>query len=398
MSAPTPRAARAAKAAVAVPAVAALTLATLAVTATTSAAAPPNNAACGTQTGDTSVAGFLSHEEVGDRLDRIERTSKGVVDVDVAGYTNQGREIWTARVGTGDTVVLVESQIHGNEPHGTVALLNLLATLGNGSQRSAEIREAVTVVAIPQLNGDGAALDQRQSDITWDEVVETYPQLAGAPVAWNYSNRAGGFDLNRDFNPDLDYVPSPADLPGTSAGTGWYLTPEARTVRDVYAGLEDEFGTVDVFVDLHNQGPCYSGEDMDVQSTLSISGRFIADPTEFGDWPEFDYDASRQVNVAVYDALQERGQSGFAPVTLYPQDTNLPGTALGSFALRGSATVLFETTGQTQSTGQKELGMLVKQVEVGLTGILDAITDGTLDDIDPERYEDIPERTFLPRD
>jgi hypothetical protein len=292
--------------------------------------------------------------------------------------------------------VLIESQIHGNEPHGTVALLNLLQTLGGSSKRAQEIREAVTVVAVPQLNADGGALDQRQNDQTWEDVRAQFPQLADAPTAWNYNSRAEGFDINRDFNPDLDYVPAAADFPGTSAGTGWYITPEARAVRDVYASLEDEFGTVDVFVDLHNQGPCYTGVGMDEYSTLSISGRFIADPTEFGDWPEFDYDASRRLNVAVFDALQV-GNSPYGAVTLYPQDTNLPGTALGSFALRGSATILFETIGQTQTLGQKKAGLLTKQVEVGLTAIVDAITDGTLDSIDPSRYESIPERRNVPR-
>ena len=52
--------------------------------------------------------------------------------------------------------------------------------------------------------------------------------------AWNYSTRVGGFDVNRDFNPDLDYVPQPGDFPGNSADTGWYITPEAQTVRDVF--------------------------------------------------------------------------------------------------------------------------------------------------------------------
>ena len=85
-------------------------------------------------------------------------------------------------------------------------------------------------------------------------------------------------------------------------------------------------------------------------------------------------------------------------MTLYPQDTNLPGTALGSFALRGSATVLFETTGQTQSAGQREIGQLVKQVEVGLTGIIDGLTDGTMAKIDANRYDSIPERKNIPRD
>ena len=369
---------------------------------TSAAAAPPLTANCDTTVGDPSISSFLSPAEVQRRLAQIERTSKGTVEVDVAGYTNQGLPISTARVGTGDTVVLIESQIHGNESHGTVALLNLLQTLGGSSKRAQELREAVTVVAIPQLNADGTANDTRQNDQTWADVVADFPQLAGAPTAWNYNRRVEGFDINRDFNPNLDYVPQAGDFPGTSAGTGWYITPEAQTVRDVYRALEQEFGTVDVFVDLHNQGPCYtgelpSGEGTGEYSTLSISGRFIADPTQFGDWPNFDYDASRRLNVAVFDALQQKGNSPYGAVTLYPQDTNLPGTALGSFALRGSATVLFETIGQTQTLGQKKAGLLTKQVEVGLMAIVDAITDGTLDSIDPNRYESIPERKSIPR-
>ncbi|MBY5161921.1 M14 family zinc carboxypeptidase [Salsipaludibacter albus] len=364
----------------------------------TTASAVPTESHCGTEASGSGIAGFPSHEQITSTLERIERTTGGTVDVEVAGYSNQGREIYTARVGTGDTVMLVQSQIHGNENHGTEALLDMLQQLGGNTPWAEEIRENITIVAIPRLNVDGAANDTRQNDYTWAETVEDFPQLEGVQPAWNYSNRTGGYDVNRDFNPDLDYVPQPEDFPGNSADTGWYITPEAQTVRDVYAGLESEFGVVDYFVDLHNQWSCYATDDLEEMSPLSISGRFIADPTEFGDWPEFDYDASRQANVAVYDALQGQGESGFGAVTLYPQDINLPGTALGSFALRGSATVLFETSSQTQYDGLKRKGMLRKQIEVGLTGLIEAIADGSISSLDPEAYEDIPDRVFLPPD
>ncbi len=368
----------------------------MAVSITAPAAAQPLESHCGNETGGKSVQGFISHEELRRSLQQIEHTSKGKVQVDVAGYSNQGREIWTARVGEGDTVVLVQSQIHGNEMHGTAAVLDALRTLGNNSKRSEEIRKAVTIVAIPKLNPDGSEADIRQNQRTWSDVVADFPQLADARTAWNYNTRVGGFDVNRDFNPNLDYVPQAAHFPGNSASTGWYITPEAQTARDVYRALEQEFGTVDIFADLHNQAACYTGEGMDDYTTLSISGRFINNPAQHGNWPKFNYDASRRVNVAVYDALQS-GNSPQSKVTLYPQNTNLPGTALGSFALRGSATILFETRGQTQSWGQKQHGMLTKQVEDGLFGIFNAITDGTLNTIDPERYELIPERRNVPR-
>ncbi|HLS45745.1 MAG TPA: M14 family zinc carboxypeptidase [Ornithinicoccus sp.] len=360
---------------------------------TTPASAIPGNAHCGSEAGNNTNA-FVNHAQLTKKLQQIEQTTGGTVDVEAAGYSNQGREIYQARVGHGDTVILVESQIHGNENHGTEALLNLLPEWGGNTPAAQALREEVTIVAIPRLNVDGGEHDTRQNHMSWDEVVEDFPQLAGAEPAWNYRSSVPGFDTNRDFNPDLDYVPTPEDFPGSSAGIGWYLTPESQTVREVYRDLEQEFDTVDYFVDLHNQWNCYVVEGTGDYTPLSISARFIADPTEFGDWPKFDYDASRRANVAVYDALQGQGNSGFGDVTLYPQDTNLPGTALGSFALRGSATVLFESSSQTQYDGSKGNGKLTKQIETGLDGLVDAVADGSINTLDPDDYEDIPNRTF----
>ncbi|MFC2949320.1 hypothetical protein [Virgibacillus sediminis] len=96
------------------------------------------------------------------------------------------------------------------------------------------------------------------------------------------------------------------------------------------------------------------------------------------------------MNVAAYDALQEMGNSPFGNITLYPQDLDLPGTALGSFAMNGSGAVLFEVTGQTQSFGQKKLGQLTKAVETGLYGILDSVASGEVHELDVEDYDDIP--------
>jgi hypothetical protein len=376
----------------------ALLLGTVALTASAPAAAIPTESHCGTEASGSGNNGFVNHAQLTRTLEGIERSTGGTVDVDVAGYSNQGREIYTARVGEGDTVVFVESQIHGNENHGTEALLALLREWGGATPAAAALREEVTIVAIPRLNVDGGERDTRQNEMTWEEVVADFPQLAGSQPAWNYSSRVGGFDVNRDFNPDLDYVPQPADFPGNSADTGWYITPEAQTVRDVYRDLEGEFGTVDYFVDLHNQWSCYATEDLENMSPLSISAKFIDDPSEFGDWPKFDMQASKRANVAVYEELQQYGTSGYGDLTLYPQDTNLPGTALGSFALRGSAVVLFETSSQTQYDGMKRNGMLRKQIEIGLGGLVDSVADGSIASKDPAVYDTIPQREFLPAD
>ena len=98
--------------------------------------------------------------------------------------------------------------------------------------------------------------------------------------------------------------------------------------------------------------------------------------------------------MAALDALQARGNSPFGNISLYDQEVDLPGTALGSFALNGSGTVLFEVRGQTQSWGAKKKGQLVKAVENGLMGIVTSVADDSVDELDPTRYDDIPPTTY----
>ena len=88
---------------------------------------------------ENSISGFISHSELQKTLSKIEAASKGIVQVEVAGQSHNGLDIYTATVGTGDKVILVQSEIHGNEKTGTVALLNLLveaAVLALGSRHS----------------------------------------------------------------------------------------------------------------------------------------------------------------------------------------------------------------------------------------------------------------------
>lgn len=354
--------------------------------------------------GNLNTSAFLSYDELVKALKQIEKNSQGLVKVEAVGTSNHGRTIHKATVGTGEKIVLITSQIHGNEPTGTHALVNLLQHLGSSNSPEArKIRDEITLVAVPQMNPDGSELKRRGNDMTWDEVVQNFPQLAKVQPAWNYYTRTlqghdysqrPGFDVNRDYHPNLDYVPRAQDFPGSSSEPGWYITPESRTIRDIYKSLQNEHGQVDVYIDLHHQAPYYYVEGSDDLVTMSLSGKFVQDPSSPGsDYAEYadryNFDFSRQLNVAAYQALQQ-GNSIFKNITLYPQDIDLPGTALGSFALNGSGAVLFEVRGQTQSMGQKMKGQLVKTVERGLNGILQSVASGEVYEIDPEAYDRIP--------
>ncbi|MEU2616452.1 M14 family zinc carboxypeptidase, partial [Micromonospora sp. NPDC007271] len=330
---------------------------------------------------DPSWAGWSNHQQVGEQLAQIERTSGGRVDVDVVGRTQQGRELWAARVGTGDKVLLVTSAIHGNERTGTEALLAILKRLGSsGDAQTRKILSEITLVAMPMVNPDGGELNRRMNVRSWDETVTEFPQLAGAPRAWYHGLRGDGinlpgYDLNRDFNPDLDYVPRAADLPGRDTDAGFFLSPESRAIRDVYVGLRAEKGAVDAYVDLHHMGPCdrLTGGEQDgklISVSLDYPPLGVQDGAKYkAAWPALDQDKSRRYALTVANGMQAQygSQSKLAAVGRYyhPDAREYAGQGRSAFALNGTGTVLFEVRGQQDDLGQKQHGMLVKSVQTG---------------------------------
>ena len=53
--------------------------------------------------------------------------------------------------------------------------------------------------------------------------------------------------------------------------------------------------------------------------------------------------------------------------------------------------MLIEIKGQTQSLGQKQSGMLTQTAVVSINEILKSLADGTIHDVDPALYDEIPE-------
>jgi hypothetical protein len=352
---------------------------------------------------DPVFSGWTSHAQLGSALDRIERTSQGRVDVEVIGRTNRGRDLYAARVGTGDRVMLVTSAIHGNEKTGTEALLHWLQQVGSStSPETQALLRGLTFVAVPMINPDGGELNRRQNDHPWPEVVQKFPQLAGAEPAWYYSRGAAGFDLNRDFNPDLAYEPRAQDLPGADALPGFFLNPESRTLRALYLDLREEFGGVDAYVDLHHMGPCEQIEGVGdyVSVTLDYPPLGPEDSDKYAAWPLLDQDKSRRFAYAAYLGMREHAGNGNADQSpflggiaryLHPVTRDLPGQARSSFALNGTGTVLFEVRGQSDDFGQKKNGQLTAIVEAGVAGIAERLADGSVDLLDGDRFFDLPD-------
>ncbi|HEU5474664.1 MAG TPA: M14 family zinc carboxypeptidase [Actinophytocola sp.] len=360
---------------------------------------------CSEEPRDLPIDQFTDLRELQRELDRIARTSRGRVDVDQVGTSNQGRPIYRAVVGTGPKVFLVTSEIHGNEKTGTDALLHILRYLGTSNSHEARrLRATITLVAVPKLNVDGAELDRRGNDQSWADVQRQFPQLAGRPPAWNYidGQQQGddyrtrpGFDVNRDFNPELDYLPRPEDVPGSPDRPGWFLTPEGQTLRDVYLDLTAERGRVpEVYVDLHHQAACVRQEGTNRFLDVAVDypplpDAFFEPGQKYARYAEvYTKDESRQLAISAFNGMTEAGFIG----ARYPHapTRDLPGQARCSFALNGTGTVLFEVRGQTQTLGQQRRVHFTRAVIAGLMRMLNDVSTGAVDRIDPEAFDTLP--------
>jgi len=330
---------------------------------------------------------WMTNDELLQKLDEIEANSSGKVQVDAAGHSKLGNPIMSARVGTGDQVILINGSIHGNEKSGAEAVVEILDYLGTSDSSFAQsVRDAVTIVTIPRLNVDGLEIPQRQNLYSWDEVVSDYPLLEGAEPAWYYNQNNAGFDINRDFHADLDYEAAAEDLPGSTLDFGFFLTKESQLLRDLYVDLQNEFGVVEAFVDLHHMGTPklnITGEEV----TIAIDPPSLGpdDSTKYDDYP-LDRDKSKRYALAAARGVKEFSDKEETGVSQYVafQERDFPGQGRNAFALNGTATVLFEMPGQQPQFGYDQ--DLVDRVENGLWGIISRMADGSIDDLNGDDF------------
>jgi hypothetical protein len=339
---------------------------------------------------------LTSMAELQKKLFNIYARSKGRMQVDIAGETTLGFPLYLVKFGKADDdkiKVLIEGQIHGNEPLGVEACLEVIKQLAaSGNPDIDEILEKLTIWIIPRLNPEGATFEvdgelvqRRTNEQDW--APEEWGLPADAPPPWYQYGQfpwwdPPGYDINRDSNPDLDFMLGPATaylLPGNPSLPGFFVTPENRAVRDVYKQLEP-----DVFIDLHHRGTNLMSEEDNSMCILQILAQVVDLGREDYPLDPAVLDFSKQINAYVYQRLNEMGESPFTNIQRYP-DVNLPGTTLGAFSLNGSGIMLYEV----RTARQKSSGMLTKQVIIGLMETFKGLADGSIFDVDPADYDEI---------
>jgi hypothetical protein len=107
----------------------------------------------------------LKHAELKRRLESAQSQYPDLIRLEIAGRSLEGREIYLVQLGSGPRHILSWSQMHGDEPTATSALLDLFQFFGQHRREPwvSEILQKFTLQFIPMLNPDGAERNQRRN-------------------------------------------------------------------------------------------------------------------------------------------------------------------------------------------------------------------------------------------
>lgn len=274
---------------------------------------------------------LVDHAEVRQRVMAIRDTGGALFRVREVGRSYEDREIWSVSFGRGPFVVLMWSQMHGDEPTATSALFDLYEyiRLHERDPAVAFLLERLTVHTVPMLNPDGAERFQRRS--------------------------AQDIDINRDA---LDLA-----------------TPEARLLKSLRDSLEPHVG-----YNLHNQnwrtsvGPPMKGAAISLLSVAWDEARTVDERRLL----------TKRLGAVIRDALEPYalGRIGRYDDTFEPR-------AFGDrLTLWGTPVLLIETGPWPDANPDP---MLVKLNYIALVRSLHALADGSVHRADPARYDSLPE-------
>jgi broad specificity phosphatase PhoE len=182
---------------------------------------------------------LVDHAEIKRRIEAlkasVEREGDGsVLRVREVGRSVEGREIWDVAFGTGSFVVMMWSQMHGDEASATSALFDLYEYLQRHRSEALvrQMLSALTVHSMPMLNPDGAERWQRRNvqalDLNRDALLLQSPEGQLLKKLRDELNPRVGFNLhNQSWNTTVGRPPRPASISLLSVAYD-----EARTVNE----------------------------------------------------------------------------------------------------------------------------------------------------------------------
>jgi len=273
---------------------------------------------------------LLDHPEVVRRLSVLAGQAPDLFSVEEIGRSIEGRSINHVRFGRGPFVVLLWSQMHGDEPSATSALFDLFEYFRRhrGDAMASRILDTLTIHAVPMLNPDGAARFTRRN--------------------------AQSIDINRDAL--------------------MLQTPEGRILKALRDRLEPRIG-----FNLHNQNWRTSVGRPPRPASISLLSVAYDEARSMNEGRLL----TKQTCAAIRDALEP-----LAPGRIGRYDDEFEVRAFGDNVTKwGTPVVLIETGPWSVDRPDPAL---VRLNFVAILSALDALATGRVHAEDPERYESLP--------
>lgn len=272
----------------------------------------------------------FKHRDIVPLIEKLR--SHPLFEVKKAGVSAQGRDIFLIKAGTGKTKVLLWSQMHGDEPTATMAMMDMFNFFSqeDGLDRlKKQLLGDLTLYFVPMLNPDGAEVFDRRT--------------------------SAGIDMNRDAR-DLQ-------------------TPEARLLKALRDEIKPQFG-----FNLHDQNTKYTAGRSAKPATVS----FLAPA----------YNHEKEVNEVRGNAMKlivtlNRVLQAYIPgqVAKY-SDTHEPRGFGDNLQKAGTSVVLIESGGLKGDVEKQTIRQLNFTV---ILSALQTIAEKGYEKEKIEAYYDIPE-------
>jgi hypothetical protein len=271
-------------------------------------------------------ASNVRHEDLKKYLAQLKDAG---IKVEEVGKSYGGREIYQAEWGTGATKVFMWSQMHGDEPTATSALVDMLMFLQKNRNLAwvKELEKTLTIRAVPMLNPDGEELFQRRN--------------------------LQAIDINRDARA--------------------LVTPEGRLLKK----LRDEWQP-DLGFNLHNQNILTSVGATKNQATISL----LAVSGEPQGKSNAGHLRSRRICTVMIAALEN-----FMKGNVARYDDSYNPRAFGDMISAWGTPVILIETGALH--GKDEM-FLIKMNFVAYLAALKSVVDKSEQKADPAVYDKLP--------
>lgn len=279
------------------------------------------------------VSKYISHNQL---KNLIEKLPQQLFQVNEIGKSVAGREIFSVKIGNGETKVLLWSQMHGNESTATMAMFdifNFFSICDSFDEFKKIILLNLTIYFVPMLNPDGAENFEREN--------------------------AFGIDLNRDAIR--------------------LVSPESKILIQLHEKIKPEFA-----FNLHDQENKHAVSNSKKHAVIS----FLAPPYNFERGINLTRKKTMQVISVIKNVLAE-----FIPEHIGKYSDEFEPRAFGdNFVKWGTSSILIESGGwknEPEKLFQRKLNF------VGILSGLFSISTKNYKANSVEDYNSIPENKKL---